>query len=189
MQTPNQVLEFSRSVEAESLVHGESKKTFTATAEECEALQRRFSIERLADLSAALTITRRGSGKRMKITVRGQLHARIEQICVVSLEPFESQIKIDIDCVFDSQAMENQETFDLDLQDEDPAEPLIEGLIDFGELIAQSLSLEIAPHPKKPGSESAQVALDRANPIDDPEAISAENPFAILKNMKITPKN
>ncbi len=181
--------EFSRPAEAESFIHGESEKSFTASPEECQKLAERFALTKLEHLSAQLDIQRRGSGKRIKVNVRGQLDATLEQTCVVSLEPFTSRIRSEFETIFANETDDALENVDLDVMDEDPAEPIIDGFIDLGELISQSLGLEIELHPRKPGLEDALEPVLDANRAATDEDIQAESPFAVLQNLQIKPKN
>lgn len=181
--------EFSRPIEAASLIHGESKKSYTASPQEREDLAKRFSLASLKVLTATLTIQRSGSGRRLKVQVNGQLRAEIEQICVVSLETFSSKIKTAFETVFDNHSDAAIDQVDLDVADDDPAEAVIDGFIDMGELISQSLGLEIDLHPRKPGVESEFDVSQKANHADIKAEKRAESPFAVLQNLKIKPKN
>ena len=181
--------EFSRSIEADSLQHGTSQKSFTATKEECNALKERLGIDELQHLSAQLDIKRTGSGGRMKVRIAGKLKANIAQICVVALESFNTTIKTEFETTFDARSFEEEQDLDVDLQVDDPSEPIIDGIIDLGELIAQSLALEIDLHPRKPGVESDFSIIEKANHSADKEGMDSEHPFAALQNLKIEPKD
>ena len=106
-------LELARPVDVLSLTHGDSQHTLRASAAECEALAKRFSVDQLQHLTATLTLTRSGSEKSLRMRVQGSLDAAIVQTCVVSLEPFPSHIVCEIDAVFDARA--GQETTHQDL--------------------------------------------------------------------------
>ena len=192
MSTPSDLSsppEFSRPIETESLSHGTTEKKLEASREECEALKERFSIDKLKQLSAILQLARTGSGKRLKVTVSGHLNATLSQTCVVTLEPFETEISTEFQTLFDVGATETDENWDLDLQDDDPPEPIVDGLIDLGELIAQSLSLEINQHPRKPGLDNNSTDIDQANHSTESNENQNQNPFAVLKNMKFDPQD
>ena len=182
------VTEFSRPVEADSFQHGTSEKTFKAIKDECEDLKKRFGIEALRHLSAKLEINRRGSGGRMKITVNGRLDAAITQNCVITLDPFDTAIKSEFQTTFDARDFEELGDIDVDLQVDDQPEPIIDGIIDLGELISQSLALEIDLHPRKPGAESVLNTQNKSNNSDKSDDICAEHPFAALQKLKIEPK-
>ena len=181
--------EFSRPVEADSLQHGTSQKSFTATKAECEALKDRLGIDKLQHLSAELGIRRNGSGGRMKVRINGKLKAKITQTCVVTLESFDTLINAEFETTFDARSSEEEQDVDVDLQVEDPPEPIIDGIIDLGELISQSLALEIDLHPRKPGAESDLSIVDKGNHSVDKSHPDAEHPFAALQKLKIEPKD
>ncbi len=183
--------EFSRPIDAESLLHGQSTQTLKATADECDGLRTRFGIDALHHLSATLNLKRNGSGKRLKVRIDGQLKAEIVQTCVVTLEPFTSQVDIEFDTVFDASASEEDENLelDVDLQDDDPPEPLVGGTIDLGELVAQSLSLEIDPHPRKPGAKPDLTTVEKLNQGNQAGDGDSTHPFAALQKLKIEPKD
>jgi len=183
------VTEFSRPFEADSFQHGTSEKTFKATKYECEALRHRFGFEALNHLSAKLEISRRGSGGRMKITVNGRLDAAISQNCVITLDSFDTAVKSEFQTIFDARDFEELGDIDVDLQVEDQPEPIIDGIIDLGELISQSLALEIDLHPRKPRAESFFSTQNMSNNSDKSDDISAEHPFAALQKLKIEPKD
>lgn len=182
-------LEFSRPIEAESLIHGESNKSYTASQKEREALARRFSLEKLNTCSAILNIRRTGSGRRLKVRVNGQLSAEIVQICVVSLDPFASKIEAEFETFFDCRSDADIDQVDLDVIEEDPAEPIVEGIIDLGELIAQSLGLEFDLHPRKPGVTNEFGSRELTNHSTKTDDIVEESPFSVLQSLKINPKN
>jgi uncharacterized metal-binding protein YceD (DUF177 family) len=183
------VNEFSRPVEADTFQHGTSEKTFKATKDECEALKQRFGIEALKHLSAKLGISRRGSGGRIKITVNGRLDAAITQNCVITLDPFDTAIKSQFQTTFDARDFEELGDIDVDLQVDDQPEPIIDGIIDLGELISQSLALEIDLHPRKPRTESVLNTLNKSKNSDISDDIITEHPFAALQKLKIKSKD
>lgn len=180
--------EFSRPIETDQLKHGTSEKKLRANSDECDALKMRFSIDDLKQFSAQVQLQRSGSGKRLKVNVSGHLEALLTQTCVVTLEPFVSQVKTEFNILFENNVVERDDHWDLDLKDEDPPEPIIDGVIDLGELVAQCLSLEIEQHPKKPGIESDLAAVKQTNRSAQDEDPATKNPFEVLKNLKFDPK-
>ncbi len=181
-------VEFPRPIEADALKHGVTEKRLEATAEERKALQKRFAIDALSHLSGTLTLSRKGSGERLQVAVNGKFKASLTQTCVVTLEPFDVEIEADIESLFKNSDGEQDENWDLTLEDEDPPETIVDGIIDLGELVAQSLSLEISLHPRKPGAESPLDTLKTANRIDGVDDSGRENPFAVLQKLKFDPK-
>jgi uncharacterized metal-binding protein YceD (DUF177 family) len=99
----------------------------------------------------------------------GKLKARVTQICVVSLEPFESEIAADIDVEF----APSGSLLEPSAGRGDPPDPIVNGQIDLGALAAEFLLLNLDPYPRKPGAvfEAAE---------SDGKASKQESPFAVL---------
>ena len=60
----------------------------SATTEECAALARSLDIPAIHGIEATFRLS--GSPRRVKVV--GEVRARVEQICVVTLEPFASDV-------------------------------------------------------------------------------------------------
>lgn len=118
-----------------------------ATAEECAAIAKRLGLSGLASLEADILL-KRGRGGVVHAT--GELKARLTQNCVVTLEDFESEL---VEPLEDSFTDEDPANFDMD--DFDAPGEIVNGKIDAGELIVQTLSLALDPNPRKPGVEFA----------------------------------
>lgn len=148
----------------------------TADAGERAALATAFGLAAIAALTAEFTLTRRGRGR---IDVNGRMAANVTQICVVSLDPFETEISEPIAITFapeeEARAAEARVAADLEVRGpaaiEGPPDPIIEGRIDLGALAAEFLALGLDPYPRKPG-------VDFAAPTDAP--LPAASPFAVL---------
>jgi hypothetical protein len=180
---------FNRRVEAESLQYGDSQKTIKATKSECEILKQRFDLQDLKHLSATLKIRRRGTGNLTNVSIKGHLDAAIKQICVITLEPFNSVIKSNFETTFHARVFEKLCDIDVFLEAKDPPELIIDGIIDLGELVSQILALEIDIHPRKP---FATFDLSIAKMLDDTEItnyLSIKHPFAALQKLKIKSKD
>jgi len=175
--------EFSRALNIESVKIGKSEQNLEATSEECAKLAGRLDLLAVDHLSANLRLNRKGQGDSIRVSVSGHLKAQVTQACVISLEPVSSVIEADVDAVFDSDADSDdgglQIDYDVDLENEDITEPIIDGVIDLGELCAQVLATEIDPFLRKEGADSSEMTLESAD--------SEENPFSVLKKLKREP--
>jgi hypothetical protein len=60
------------------------------------------------------------------------------------------------------------------LGESDPPDPIIDGTIDVGALVAEFLALGLDPYPKKPGVEFVPVSVP---------AEKEERPFDVLKKL------
>ena len=124
------------------------------------------------------------AGKDGRFYVTGRVRARIEQTCVVTLDPIENDIDEPIDLVFAPpeqipQLADLADDAEADGNETDPPEPIINGIIDLGRLATDALFLGIDPYPRKPDA----VFAHEVTP-SDPE----DHPFAALKALKVKPK-
>jgi hypothetical protein len=128
----------------------------------------------LPALAAAFDLARVGAG----LHVTGNVKAKVGQICVVSLEPIESEVMETVDLRFFPTAeiteAEPQRLRQRPKGDDEPPEPLIGGTIDLGALAVEFLVLGIDPYPRKPGVEFAPPKAEDGG----------EHPFAALETLK-----
>jgi uncharacterized metal-binding protein YceD (DUF177 family) len=175
--------EFSRTVLADSIGQDPVVRTLEATPEERDALARRFGLEAIHSLSATLRL-RRARGGQM-IRVLGRLDARVSQVSVVSLEPFDAEVEEEFEALFAPPEMipAGGTDLSLDAYAEDDPEPIENGRIDLGELTAQHLSLALDPHPRRP-DEAAETAAPMPQDASEGEGAPRRNPFAELSRLK-----
>lgn len=122
------------------------------------------------------------SGGRVHIT--GKVRARVGQICVVTLDPIETDIDEPIDLMFAPPEQIPALSHLMDdasegADDIDPPEPIEGGVIDLGRLAMDALFLAIDPYPRKP-----DAVFDHEVTPPAPE----DHPFAALKALKAEPK-
>src|SRR5665213_3209934 len=121
--------EFSRPLLVDRVPRKGSHEHFQADPGECAKLAKRFSIHALHKLSARLLLMPwRGGG----VKVTGTVKAEVERY-------FLPANKIDDNI-------------------EDDADPITNGEIDLGEIVAETLSLELDPYPRKPGESFGEEA-------------------------------
>lgn len=157
---------------------------------EKKALAKRFDILSLDDLKAKVSLTRENAHI---IHVKGTLEAKVKQACVITLEPVESDITDEFEAWYadESQAVSfkraqheaqsKKELLDMPMleESEDP-EPMTNGAVDVGDLVAQYLSLAIPPFPTKEGF-SYSVEVEAPKEAKNPMKL---NPFAALKDWR-----
>lgn len=171
--------EFSRPIDLGHLDDGEERnETIAATPEECAALARRFGLEALERLEARVRLVRRGG----QVVAQAAIVADAVQACVVSLDPVPAHLEFEVSQPYDPEVRETGE-FDelLDVEDDDPPEPLIDDTIDIGELVAERFGLALDPYPRKPG---ATVDPRYLAPEEDAGEEERPHPFAALKRLK-----
>jgi uncharacterized metal-binding protein YceD (DUF177 family) len=143
--------EFSRRLAVAALREGGERLALEATAEERAALARRFGIEGVRSLTAALTVTPKAKGA---VAVRGRVQALLDRTCVVTLEPLEEEIDAPLAILFRPEGAEGRE-LSLEAGGEDE-EPYHGGAIDLGEAVAQTLALALDPWPRAAAAAAGQ---------------------------------
>jgi len=109
------------------------------------------------------------------------VRAQYGQTCVVTLEPVSFEVEFELDARY---VNENNEPNDPEIEPfDDISEPIENGAIDLGELIAQTLALEIDPFPRKPGEYFADHWDGGDTESGDRGPDDQDNPFSILKKL------
>ena len=156
--------EFSRPLRVEPLPRDGLVQEIEANAAEREALAKLNNLPAIARLTARFTVTKWRRG----VEVEGELSARVTQTCVVSLEPFDTDIEEPIEVRFLPQDPAAPPPAVLD---ENAPDPLVDGRIDLGAIASEFLTLALDPYPRKPG-----VAFEAPGDAPGPES-----PFAGLR--------
>lgn len=139
------------------------------------AIARKLGLESLPALRAKLTLKPWLDGAE----IVGRFEARVEQICGISLDPFETELTGDIEMKVVPPGSPNAPTespgseVEFDLEAPDPPDVLDGEEIDLAAYLVEHLALEIDPFPRKPG-----VAFEY-----EPET-KEESPFAVLRSLK-----
>ena len=160
--------EFSRPLKVDRVPRGGSYEKIVAEGAELKALALRLDVPALHGLRAELMATPwRGGGLKLE----GFLRANLEQESVVSLEPFRHEVEFPVTRYFmaDSAKVEDEEA---------EVDPIVNGYVDLGEVVAETLALDLDPYPRKPG-ESFEAPGE--NETERPAAVS---PFAALNKLK-----
>jgi len=136
-----------------------------ASEAERKALAAQCGLAAVQSLEANVRVTKLG-GERFG--VRGALNARVTQICVVTLEPFETGIEAGIGVNFapsGSLAPATPST------QGDPPDPIVNGQIDLGALAAEFLVLNLDLYPRKPGAVFEDACAGEPSAMDSPFAV------------------
>lgn len=183
--------EWSVLVDAQTVTNHPQKLRISAGEGERKALVKRLDIHQINSLSADLTLYRE---KGNVIHVNGLMKAHVVQSCSISADPVQTQIEETFEGWYADQdrivmlAKARHEKLgrladsELPIMDEseDP-EPLVNGMIDVGELVVQSLSLSLDSFPRRRGLEEAESV----DVLVEPEGQALrKNPFEALKNWK-----
>lgn len=132
-----------------------------------------FDLVSIAALDANLHMAPRSNGD---VDVRGTVDARVTYRCVVSLEPFDGEVHEELQALFsDKLPTEFPEELEVTEDMPDLPEPVVNGTIDVGRLVAEFLALGLETYPRKP-----EASLDPALSAPDPSL----HPFAALARLK-----
>lgn len=168
---------FSHPVNVEEVPEEGLDLAISADAATRQALAAVDGLAGIDRLEADFHIARRSLAE---FNVSGTLRARVTQICVLSLEPFDTDIVQEIDVDFAPPPAARAATRTATLFGSqgtlarDPPDAIVDGMIDVGALAAEFLALGLDPYPKKPGAEFAPVTV--AEERD-------ERPFDVLKKL------
>jgi hypothetical protein len=189
---------FSRPLEVGEVPPGGLDLTVSATEAERQAIAVENGLERLAKLEGSLRVVPRGEGG---LAATGEMRARVTQICVVTLDPFDSEIVEPIDVKFAPatvpasagmpagtasrrrrrgarlEDMAAAAVPAVEWEGEDPPDPIFDGRIDLGALVAEFLALALDPYPRKPGVEFEEPEAAADDPV-------GESPFSKLQALK-----
>lgn len=160
--------EFSRPLQTDRVPKAGSLEKIAAEPQELKALARRMKLPAIHSLTAEIRATPwRGGGLKLE----GHVTADIEQVSVISLEAFRETVSIPVARYFlpPGAVVENEE--------EDDADSIENGWVDLGEVVAETLALDLDPYPRKPGEAFAEH-------IEDDEPAKAPSPFAVLARRK-----
>jgi uncharacterized metal-binding protein YceD (DUF177 family) len=167
--TPETVGPLSRLVDIMRIPPRGQEVHVEATAEECAALARDFGLPGIQALSGDYHLQASAKG----IHVTGAVKASITQICVTTLEPFDSMIEEEVEVDFAEPSGMPAEP-PTDIHEYEPPDEIVNGQIDLGALTAEFLVLGLDPYPRKPG-----VDFSYRDPADE-----KDSPFAALNKLK-----
>lgn len=173
--------ELSRPVRAEDIAADGRTVAIDANSEERQRLAARFDLLELCSLAAELRLDPVGRGM---VDLTGSFRAEVVQRCVVTEAPVASTVEGRVERRFapaeDLGAPPREEEVTAD--ETEPPEPIIDGVIEAGEPVAEELALALEPFPRAPG-----VSFDgfAAGPEGGDEAEQApQGPFAELARLR-----
>lgn len=177
--------EFSRPFAVDKLGQQAAVVDVEAKPAERQALARRFDLQTLDALSADLRLERACGGGLVRVT--GRLQARGAQTCVVTLDPVPFTLDQEVGLVFaPASDVADQGEVVVEAEGEDAPEPFVDGAIDLGEAMAQTLAVALDPYPRAPGAslERSEFGPHGQNGTGEAEAATQESPFAALRRLR-----
>jgi uncharacterized metal-binding protein YceD (DUF177 family) len=167
--TPEAVGPLSRPVDVTNVPPQGNEVHVEATVEECAALAKDFKLPGIQSLSGDYKLMSSAKG----VHVSGRVKAALTQICVVTLDAFESVIEEEVEVDFaESRGMPAEPP--TELHDYEPPDEILNGQIDLGALTAEFLALGLDPYPRKPGADFDYSSGDKGK----------DSPFAALDKLR-----
>lgn len=183
LSIPGAKPEFSIPLAAADVPQNGTHVLFEANEEERAGLAKRFDLLELSSFKGKVAIK---PWRRHGLSLEGRFTADVVQACVATLEPITSHLSQNFALHFLPAEMINHDAaaaaaseIIVDVQSEDPPEPIENGRLDVGEIMSEQLAVTIDPYPKKPGA-TFEGAADAVVEEGDKPA----NPFAALENLK-----
>ncbi|HET6970123.1 MAG TPA: DUF177 domain-containing protein [Phenylobacterium sp.] len=155
------------------LAQGPKRLNLAPDEAERAAVAKKLGLVSLPVLTAEVTVKPWLDG----VELTGRFHAVVEQVCGVSLDPFEQPIDGDVDVRVvpaGSPHAATPEGGELELDPDAPDAPdILQGdAVDVAGYVVEHLALELDPFPRKPG-----VSFDYQAPAEE------TSPFAVLKKL------
>ncbi|SEG72007.1 YceD family protein [Bosea lathyri] len=181
---PGKPLPLVHPVAVDTLKLRTSSVTVRAQAEQLPAIARMLDLASVEALEGRYALSRNGD----RVKIEGEIEAAVHQTCIVTLEAFPVKLVVPIRLDFAPpvEEVENPRRGDagdadngkidieVKLNEDDPPEPIIDGIIDLGAVTLEFLALALDPYPRKPGASfDTSVAGD-----------VVESPFAALAKLK-----
>lgn len=161
------IYEFSRPLQVDRVPALGCHERLAADEKECAALAKRFDLPRIHSLGGLLKVEPwRGGG--LKIT--GILNAKVDQVSVISLEIFTLDLEFPVERYFVSPRASSPDA------DEDDVDVVENGYVDLGEILAETIALELDPYPRKAG--------EVFNDIEEEPEPAKISPFIALSKLK-----
>lgn len=156
---PNAPLPLSHPVRVEDVKLRGSHIAVRAQEQDLPAIARHLGLASVEALDARYVATRSGDSVKLE----GTITAKVHQVCVVTLEPFPVALEVPVQLDFAPEeethlaarrAEADAANFDIEvmLNETDPPEPIVNGMIDLGAVTLEFLSLGLDPYPRKPGA-------------------------------------
>jgi len=178
IQTP----EFSHPITVENIPNKGVRVKLEPNLEELTLLMNRFDLLGLVNMKAALHVKPLSGGHKIRII--GTVQADVVQACIVNLSPVSSQINEEFEIDFSPEAYIEHDV-EMSLADDDACEPIEDGVLDLGEIVAQQLALLINPYPRSETADLDSVREDTKGKNGPKfEVNDKPNPFAVLKGLK-----
>ncbi|WP_020398835.1 YceD family protein [Kordiimonas gwangyangensis] len=153
-----------------------------ASEAELAALAERFNLIEFGSLKADIEVKDRGAEQGIFVT--GTLDAAFTQRCIVSLEPVAEEMSTSFELMLvDEATADRMDAEEVYLDDDAPEYDALEGdMIPLGEIVAQTVSINMNPYPR---AEDAELNVGNKKNISvNEEELKKPNPFAVLDKLR-----
>jgi uncharacterized metal-binding protein YceD (DUF177 family) len=169
----------SRPLKVEEISDGASGE-IAAAKDELGAIAGLLDLVALTRLSLSYRIDGGGGGR---LHLAGRLQADVTQTCVVSLDAVEANLDVPVEVEFWPSTLVEE----LERSAEEPGnhglldwpEPIVDGRIDLGPVIYETLATALNPYPKREGA-----SFDWSQSPSEEAAEAGSGPFAALAALK-----
>jgi len=177
--SPQDTLPLSRPIRVESITLRPVAVEIVPESGDFAAIATFLGVTSVEALKASYSLSR--NGDRLKL--EGMIKVSLHQNCVVTLDSFPVELNVPVKLDFAPEAEiaamaspSEDDEIDIEvlLNEEEPPEPIVDGVLDLGVVTLEFLALSLDPYPRKPGVEFSEPA---------PET-PAESPFAALLQLK-----
>lgn len=134
---------------------------------ECAAIARRLMIPGVDSVRCEWRLR---PSQRGCFEAEGSLRSRLRQVCVLTLDEFESELVEEFAIVFVPSGTEQESADDPDEPDQ---LPYAAGVLDVGEATVEQLALALEPYPRSPGAAFPELEHDQP-----------EHQWAVLANLR-----
>jgi uncharacterized protein len=169
----------SRPVKVDQIRDGASGEV-AATEAQMGVIAAMLDLVALEDLRLAYRFEDRGGGR---LRLAAMLHAKVTQTCVISLDPVEARIEVPVEVEFLPEGLIPQPggtAVDPGIADPgDWQEAIVDGRIDLGPILYESLATALDPYPKREGARFAWQDGEEAEGEG-----AGSGPFAALEALK-----
>lgn len=168
--------EFSRPVRVDMIAASPRALDVSASEAERAALAARFGLVGIESLGAEASLSRRGDD----VVADGVLKAEVTQSCVGTGDPVPASLEEPFSIVFRTQPEGLGPDEEIELSEGEMDVVFYDGsTIDFGEAVAETLSLSLDPYPRSP---EAETALREAG-VKREDEVEPAGPLAGLKDL------
>lgn len=151
-----------------------------ATPVELTSIARLLDLPALDRLALSYRLVRGGEGR---LHLSGRVTAKVTQTCVLSLEPVDAEIDVPVEVdfwptsLFEALEHSAEEPGHTDLLDW--PEPIVDGRIDLGPILYETLATSLDPYPKREGA-----SFEWSQQASEPPEPAKTGPFAALEALK-----